>query len=477
VDTWIETDNDGREISRSQRHYQAPTRGDLDREDRVLTILKERFDEWQTHGYIPNRRIEPGDETTRLQRERGWTYWSHLFAPRQLLVNGLLAESTALLPLSRVAKVALTIGIGRCADWNSRLSRWHPAIGNEKSEQVFSNQALNTLVNSGVRPLHALDTTWFARMNISPVSGPAEVTVCDGRSVEAMCDMWMTDPPYADAVNYAEISEFFLAWYEGRISAIFPAWYSDSKRALAVRGTDESFRNSMVDCYRRLADRTLDNSFQVVMFTHQDVSVWAELALILWAAGLQVCAAWCISTETTSELKEGNYVQGTVLLVLRKKLNQDTAFMDEVYQEVEAEVRRQLDGMRDMDDLKDPNFGDTDYQLAAYATALRVLTSKTIEEIDVAYELSKTRNRNEKSPVAELIERAVKIACDHLIPNGIESHVWKPLSSLERLYLKGLELESHGEYRTGVYQELARGFGVDGKTVPFWRALEPIKHD
>lgn len=30
----------------------------------------------------------------------------------------------------------------------------------------------------------------------------------------------------------------------------------------------------------------------------------------------------------------------------------------------------------------------------------------------------------------------------------------------ERFYLKGLELESHGERRVGVYQELARGFGV-----------------
>ena len=26
------------------------------------------------------------------------------------------------------------------------------------------------------------------------------------------CDIWITDPPYADAVNYHELTEFFLAW-------------------------------------------------------------------------------------------------------------------------------------------------------------------------------------------------------------------------------------------------------------------------
>ena len=53
-----------------------------------------------------------------------------------------------------------------------------------------------------------------------------------------------------------------------------------------------------------------------------------KLALILWASGLRVTAAWCIATETDSALKEGNYVQGTVLLVLRKRASDQTAFLD-----------------------------------------------------------------------------------------------------------------------------------------------------
>jgi putative DNA methylase len=91
-----------------------------------------------------------------------------------------------------------------------------------------------------------------------------------------------------------------------------------------------------------------------------------------------VTAAWCIATETESSLKQGNYVQGTVLLVCRKRTDAEPAFLDEISHRVEAEVRRQLDSMLALDDASEPNFADADYQLAAYAAALRVLTERPI---------------------------------------------------------------------------------------------------
>jgi hypothetical protein len=182
--------------------------------------------------------------------------------------------------------------------------------------------------------------------------------------------------------------------------------------------------------------------------------------MILWAAGLRVTAAWCVGTESDSALKQGNYVQGTVLMVCRKRTDCKPAFLDEINHRVESEVRRQLDEMVELDDESDPNFTDADYQLAAYAAALRILTERPIEEIDPAREITRVRPPGEISPVEQLIRNAVKIACDHLVPEGINRDVWKTLTPMERFYLKGLEVETHGEHRSGVYQELARGFGA-----------------
>ena len=111
------------------------------------------------------------------------------------------------------------------------------------------------------------------------------------------------------------------------------------------------------------------------MFTHQNPSVWADLGMILWAAGLKATAAWTISTETEAAgLKKGNYVQGTVCLVLRKRTADEPGFLDEVYPLVEDEVKRQIASMQALDEDGEPNFNDADYQLAAYAAALKVLT-------------------------------------------------------------------------------------------------------
>lgn len=138
----------------------------------------------------------------------------------------------------------------------------------------------------------------------------------------------------------------------------------------------------------------------------------------------------------------------------------EPVFLDEITHEIDAEVRRQLDLMTALEDDSDPNFGDADYQLAAYAAALRVLTARPIFEIDPAKEIQRPRTRGEVGPVEQLIRNAVKIACDHLVPHGFDSELWKTLAPSERFYLKGVEVESHAEYRSGVYQELARGFGA-----------------
>ena len=441
--------------------YRAVDDADLEREAQALVLLRKRFPEWQALGYVPSRTITPGAKTDEPIRTRGWTHWHHLFTPRQLLVHGALAEKSETFSDSAVSGAACLLGLGRAADWNSKLSRWWTDKAGEKVIQTFSNQALNTLMTFGSRGIHALADSWFLKPSDASVHGPYTLQTTDARAIDRRAEIWITDPPYADAINYHELSEFFLAWYEKRLPALFRDWYSDTKRALAVRGADADFRRSMVDCYRNLAGHMPDDGLQVVMFTHQDASIWADLTLILWAAGLRVTAAWTVATETPFGVKEGNYVQGTVLMVLRKQTTGETAFLDEVVPEVDAEVKRQLDSMLALDDREDPNFSDADYQLAAYAAALRVLTQYgSIEDIDVSHELSRERRRGEPNPIEKIIGDAVRTASNHLVPEGLPDRLWPRLTPKEKLYVKGLDVERHGDFRSGVYQEFARGFGV-----------------
>lgn len=446
------------------RRYAAPDAGDLAREAQVLGLLRDRFNDWQRDGFIPSKAIpESGAETDRLFRERGWTHWHHLFTPRQLLTHGLLAEKSFTLASSKAAKVGCLLGLGRMADWNARLSAWMFHAGNEKGNQVFYNQALNCHFNYAARAFSKLGDTYsiFSNANGGSFGDRGLLVQTDARDLRETCDLWITDPPYADAVNYHELGDFFLAWYDKPLAQTFPEWTPDSRAQLAVRGNGEDFRRSMVEIYKNLAHNMPDNGLQMVMFTHQDPAVWADLGMILWAAGLKATAAWTISTETEAVgIKKGNYVQGTVCLVLRKRTVNEPGFLDEVYPLVEDEVKRQIVSMQALDEGGEPNFNDADYQLAAYAAALKVLTQYgNLDGKDVEHEVFAVRAKGEKSDFQTVIERALGIACDTLIPRGLDN-AWRDLSLVERYYLRSLDIESRGERRKGMYEELARGFGV-----------------
>ena len=83
---WVDTVPRPNGTTETFRYYRAPDQYDLQREAKVLKLLRERFQEWQAKGYLPSRRIEPGYNTDQPIRERGWTHWHHLFHPRQLLI-------------------------------------------------------------------------------------------------------------------------------------------------------------------------------------------------------------------------------------------------------------------------------------------------------------------------------------------------------------------------------------------------------
>ena len=450
---WIDTDGN--------RRYAAPDAEDLAREAKVLKLLRERFIDWQREGLVPSMPIPvSGTETDRLFRERGWTHWHHLFTPRQLLTHGLIARNSTTNQQKDVMAASM-LNMGRFADWNSRLCCWNS--GRDMGAHVFTNQALNTPYNHAVRSLVGLKLAQLVIGEAPQIPGMGIVRVSDARDISENCDLWVTDPPYADAVSYHEIGDFFLAWYEKQISKAFPEWTPDARAELAVRGEGDNFRRSMVEIYRNLANHMPSNGMQMVMFTHQNPSVWADLGMILWASGLKATAAWTISTETEAAgLRKGSYVQGTVCLVLRKRTSNEPGFLDEIYPLVEDEVKHQIASMQALDEGGEPNFNDADYQLAAYAAALKVLTQYgNIDGHDVEHEVFAVRARNEKSDFEAVIERALGIACDYLVPRGLDAPgAWRSLSLVERYYLRALDIESRGERRKGMYEELARGFGV-----------------
>jgi adenine-specific DNA methylase len=191
------------------------------------------------------------------------------------------------------------------------------------------------------------------------------------------------------------------------------------------------------------------------------------MASIVWGASLQVTAAWYIATETTSELKKGGYVQGTVLLVLRKRAGHDSIYRDELASEIRLEVAKQIDTMVGLNQetkgrgRSENLFEDADLQMAGYAAALRVLTGyRLIDGQDMAAEALRPRQRGERDVAREMIDYAVTVANEHLVPEGLSASVWERCTGPERFYLKMLDIEAAGIKKLDNYQNFAKAFRV-----------------
>ena len=443
---------------RQETYFASVTVDDLAREEKVERLVAESLSNWQAGGIVPDMEIEPGDETTRLLRERGWTHWHHLFNPRQLLL------------ISRYFKhrtPEADLFNAKSLDWNSRLSLWMNHW--DKTNHVFYNQALNTFYNFGIRCFTSHEAGRIFRFVNCPLPPVAKTIECiDATSITHNSDLWVTDPPYADAIHYHEITEYFIAWLRNNTPTPFDRWIWDSRRALAIKGSGEDFRRGMVAAYAAMAAHMPDHGAQCVMFTHQDTGVWSDMAGIFWAAGLQVVAAWYIATETTSELKKGGYVQGTVILMLKKRSNRErVGFKQNLLPAVRREVQYQIEAMMHLNgEIKanhgQPVFNDSDLQMAGYAAALKVLTSYTrIGDDDVTSFALRPRKRGETTVIEEIVQQASEAANSLLIPEGLGRNTWTKLSGIQRFYLRMMDIETSGVSKLDNYQNFAKAFRID----------------
>ena len=294
-----------------------------------------------------------------------------------------------------------------------------------------------------------------------------EIAAIPADQVSVDNDLYITDPPYGDAVKYEEILEFFIAWLRKNPPAEFADWIWDSRRALAIAGEDEDFRRGMVAAYSAMNAHMPDNGMHVIMFTHQSGSIWADMANIVWASGLQVTAAWYVVTETDSALRQGSNVKGTVLLVCRKRTSGARTTSDDLAWDLKEEVEEQVAALTGLNQqakglYRDANvFEDADLQMAGYAAALRALTRySVIDGRDMAEESIRPRVKGEITFVDGLIKFAVDTANQALVPGGIEKRIWDRLSGAERFYLKMLQMEAGGAHTLDNYQNFSLAFKV-----------------
>ncbi len=456
----IQWNKKNKSTGKIESYFCEPTASDLLRGELVSHYVTENLSQWQSVGLVPNMVIEGGKETDRLLRERGWTYWHHFFNPRQILIQKMFFyyAKQSRLPAEMIALVSKLI------NRNNRGCAWDSL--RVHSGALFYNQALNTFWNYCSRSSYNHATQWETfKPTFREIPNISKSIACRPASTPMPSDIFISDPPYADAVVYHEITEIFIAWLQGELPLPLNEWTWDSRRPLAISGSGLSFRQGMIEAYSAMTKHMPDNGYQCLMFTHSNVKVWSDITNILWASGLQVISAWCVATETATSFRDGNHIQGTVLLILRKRPSDEkSGFKQNILPKVRNEVERQVFAMMNMsretmNEYGESIFNDADIQMAGQAAALKVLTSFTnIGGEDVTKLAFRTDSDEMQNVVGEIILHSISIANNTLVPDQLDTKTWPRCTGIERFYLKMMDTDTN---KLDTFQIFAKAYRVN----------------
>ncbi|RIK66093.1 MAG: adenine-specific DNA methylase [Planctomycetota bacterium] len=311
----------------------------------------------------------------------GHATWSSLFNDRQLVAisiySGIVRDYCGRLAiqdpqLAKAVAAVLGLVIDRLADLNASLCVWQ--LNTPNNAHVFGRWALpmvldfaevNPLAGAGGSPesahrrAHAVIDylTSSAYRPAQVVSASARTRFLPDDSVQLL----FTDPPYYNAIPYADISDFFYVWlrrcvlpfHDDILSSPLtpkeeeicemagwdPVRYPHKDKAFFENGMTEALTNA------RLALQP--NGVGVIVFAHKTTDGWEALLQAMVEAGFIVTASWPIDTEMASRLraKASAALGSSVHLVCRPRENADGSLRTEEvgdWREVLAELPKRI---------------------------------------------------------------------------------------------------------------------------------------
>ena len=152
------------------------------------------------------------------------------------------------------------------------------------------------------------------------------------------CDYLVTDPPYYDAIPYADCSDFFYVWLRRMLIGLSD-FKTDTELVskpdeivqLAERNerykakTKDWFENRMKDALENSRRAVRPNGLGVVLFAHKDTAAWEAMLQSVLRAGWVVTSSWPIDTENANRMRasESAVLSSTVHITCRPRENPD----------------------------------------------------------------------------------------------------------------------------------------------------------
>jgi putative DNA methylase len=366
--------------------FRTPTKKEIEALETAEEKLKERLADWEAREWVPNEEYIKGfsDRCSVY----GVKKWRDLFNNRQLLTHLTYLEKfkqaekklfegkqygSEEWDFATAIIVYGSMVFDSCVDYNSLLGRWRPT-----RQQIAGAMAIQAFpfkwsyVESGhpatlwkwalAKVLDSLEEIIELIPNNSSKSkiycGSSTKIPINSKSVPCI----VVDPPYAENVMYAEVSDFFYVWLKRLLGDAFPENFkttltekdeeaiSNPARFKGVGGSakklaQEDYKIKLEACFKDMNRVLQDNGVMTVMFTHRTAEAWSSLATALMNANFTFVSSWPVHTEPPEKFaKTGKGVlKITVLLTCRKRKSNHPGIWEHIADELRDVAKQKIE--------------------------------------------------------------------------------------------------------------------------------------
>src|SRR3989338_2264004 len=304
---------------------------------------------------IPNEPLPPNNTNCLRIPNYGMKQWGDVFTTRQKLALVTLARKLRTLTTQSVSEVdsvkdVLALTVSRCSDFNSSLNSW--ASGGEFVRGTFARQALSMVwdfcetmpltTESGgysgaldwvVRVVEALSVLRNSKGQVQ------DADACSSPLPDDAVTVWFTDPPYYNAVGYAELSDFFFVWLKRAlpdnpllrdpfdpnnplVHKMRECVQDENYQSVDGRPKDsEFFEETIAQAFAEGRRVVKSDAIGCVVFAHKTTEGWEALLSGMIKGGWVVTGSWPVVTERPGRLRsqESAALASSIHLICRPR--------------------------------------------------------------------------------------------------------------------------------------------------------------
>lgn len=166
----------------------------------------------------------------------------------------------------------------------------------------------------------------------------------------------ITDPPYYDAIAYADLSDFFYVWLKRTLSDVYPLNFATpqtpkTEECTALKHHHANnkedakvhFEKKLTQIFDAIEHQTSD--IVTIMFAHQSTGAWTTLCNSILGARMNITGSWPIDTEMANRTLglAGAALASSVTVSAKPNIATETGNFKIVKKAIETTVAKEVE--------------------------------------------------------------------------------------------------------------------------------------